>query len=188
MLEDLATHIKKAQDPEISTMSGWLKTWGEKVPAGDMHGLEGMDHSGHPMPGMMSDADMKKLKRLSGSAFDTAFLPMMIEHHNGAIDQAQTEHDKGAYGPAKDFAGSIIDSQSAETEQMKKMLGKWRAGGSAASATLGLDRQASASGRRRGRAERSRHPCRGIEGYLTHQTVYIPSQGTMRSVVSTRQE
>lgn len=129
-VKDLAAQIKKAQDPEISTMSGWLMAWGEKVPSSDMggmdgmQGMEGMDHSGHGMPGMMSDAEMKKLKKLSGSAFDSAFLQMMIEHHNGAIDQAQTERGKGAYGPAKDLAASIIDSQSAEIKQMKQMLGK----------------------------------------------------------------
>lgn len=123
-VKDLATQIKKAQDPEISTMSGWLKTWGEEVPAGDMNGMEGTGHSGsgHDMPGMMSDADMKKLKKLSGSAFDTAFLQMMIDHHNGAVEQAQTELDKGSYGPAKDLATSIVMSQSAEIRQMKKML------------------------------------------------------------------
>jgi uncharacterized protein (DUF305 family) len=123
-VKDLAAKIKKAQGPEITTMSGWLKTWGEKVPAGDMPGMEGMDHSGHNMSGMMSDQDMNKLTKLSGAAFDTAFLQMMVDHHQGAVDMARTEQSKGAYGPAETLAKSIVTSQSAEITQMNKMLGK----------------------------------------------------------------
>ncbi|MET7906597.1 DUF305 domain-containing protein [Streptomyces sp. NPDC005355] len=122
-VRDLASKIKKAQDPEITTMSGWLKAWGEKVPAGNMPSMEGMDHSTHDMPGMMSGGDMAKLKKLSGAKFDTAFLQMMVQHHQGAIKMAKTEQAKGSYGPAKSLAKSIISSQSAEITQMNKMLG-----------------------------------------------------------------
>ena len=55
----LAKDIREAQDPEIRTMSGWLRSWGEKVPAGsphDMHDMKGMKgmHEGRSMPGMMT--------------------------------------------------------------------------------------------------------------------------------------
>ncbi|GHD91008.1 DUF305 domain-containing protein [Streptomyces naganishii] len=126
-VKDLAAKIKQAQDPEINTMSGWLKAWGEKVPGDGGTGMEsmpGMDHSASPMPGMMSDQDMGKLKGLSGDAFDKAFLQMMISHHQGAIEMARTEQAKGAYGPAKAMAKSIVTSQSAEITEMDKMLGK----------------------------------------------------------------
>ncbi|MEV8566364.1 DUF305 domain-containing protein [Streptomyces sp. NPDC051322] len=121
---DLAATIKKAQDPEITTMSGWLKTWGRNVPTGDMPSMSGMAHSGGGMDGMMPEADMTKLEKLSGPAFDTAFLQMMIGHHQGAVDMAKTEQSKGAYGPAETLAKSIIMSQSAEIARMNKMLGK----------------------------------------------------------------
>ncbi|MFF4207989.1 DUF305 domain-containing protein [Streptomyces sp. NPDC001796] len=126
-VKDLAARIRKAQDPEIATMSGWLKAWGEKVPDDSGSGMEsmpGMDHSGSSMPGMMSDGDMKKLQGLSGDAFDKAFLQMMIGHHEGAIAMARTEGAKGAYGPAQTMAKSIVTSQSAEITEMKKMLGE----------------------------------------------------------------
>ena len=32
-VKDLATRIEKAQDPEIRTMSDWLKSWGQTVPS-----------------------------------------------------------------------------------------------------------------------------------------------------------
>lgn len=127
-VKELATQIEKAQGPEITTMSGWLKSWGKMTATGampttkGMKGMEGMDHSGARMPGMMSDADMRKLENLSGPAFDTAFLQMMIDHHRGAIDMARTEQAKGAYGPAKALAKSIVTSQSAEITRMNRML------------------------------------------------------------------
>lgn len=120
----LAAEIKQAQDPEIATMSGWLTGWGEKVPsASDMKGMDGMgDHSAHTMPGMMTDADMGKLEKLSGAAFDTAFLQMMIGHHQGAIEMAKAEQTKGSYGPAKQLAAAIVTAQSTEITRMNQML------------------------------------------------------------------
>ncbi|WP_314612879.1 DUF305 domain-containing protein [Streptomyces stackebrandtii] len=119
----LAEEIKKAQAPEIATMTGWLKAWDEKVPTG-MDGMDGMDHDDSGMPGMMDDQRMDQLRGTSGTGFDTMFLTMMIEHHEGAIEMAQTEKTEGAYGPAKTLADDIITAQTAEIAQMKTMLGK----------------------------------------------------------------
>ncbi|MFF4542516.1 DUF305 domain-containing protein [Streptomyces aureus] len=126
-VKDLADKIERAQDPEINTMSGWLKAWDATVPDADMTGMEsmpGMDHSGSSMPGMMSGDDMAKLKDLSGDAFDKAFLRMMVSHHQGAIAMAKTERAKGAYGPATTMATSIVTSQSSEITGMDKLLGR----------------------------------------------------------------
>ncbi|MFD8735949.1 DUF305 domain-containing protein [Streptomyces sp. NPDC059618] len=126
-VKDLAAKIEQAQDPEIETLSGWLKAWGAKVPDAAMPGMEnmpGMDHSGSSTPGQMSSDDMGRLKGLSGDAFDKAFLQMMTSHHEGAISMARTEQAKGAYGPAMRLATSIVTSQSAEIAGMDKMLGK----------------------------------------------------------------
>jgi uncharacterized protein (DUF305 family) len=49
----LAADVKKAQDPEIATMRGWLSSWGAAPSAGG-----GMDHGS----GMMSSDDMAKLE------------------------------------------------------------------------------------------------------------------------------
>ncbi|MEE1928797.1 DUF305 domain-containing protein [Streptomyces sp. TRM 70351] len=118
-VKTLAADIKKAQDPEIKTLSGWLTSWGEKVPA------EGaMDHSMHGAGGMMTAEDMEKLEKASGTAFDTAFMEMMIKHHEGAVAMAKTEQADGSYTPAKKMAGQIISSQTAEIDKMNKLLGK----------------------------------------------------------------
>jgi uncharacterized protein (DUF305 family) len=130
-VKSLATKIKNAQDPEITTMSGWLRSWGEQVPtdmnsdmSGGMNSMQGMDHSGgSSTPGMMSDQDMAALKAKSGKAFDAAFLTMMTGHHEGAVEMAKTEKKQGAYAPAKTLSDSIITAQTAEISQMHKLLG-----------------------------------------------------------------
>ncbi|WP_030674413.1 DUF305 domain-containing protein [Streptomyces cellulosae] len=125
-VKDLAAKIKGAQDPEIKTMSGWLTAWGEEVPE-DMSSMPGMDHdmSSMPdMPGMMSSEDMGKLDKASGTEFDKMFLEMMVQHHEGAVEMAKTEKAKGEYGPAVKLADDVITAQTAEIQQMNKMLGK----------------------------------------------------------------
>ncbi|TLS41550.1 DUF305 domain-containing protein [Streptomyces montanus] len=124
-VEDLAKKIKGAQDPEIKTMSGWLTSWGEQVP-------EDMSDAGHDMghdmsssmPGMMSGEDMDKLEKASGAEFDKMFLEMMVEHHEGAVEMAKTEKADGTYGPATKLADDVITAQTAEIQQMNKMVGK----------------------------------------------------------------
>ncbi|MER6419724.1 DUF305 domain-containing protein [Streptomyces sp. NPDC001137] len=120
-VKDLAARIEKAQDPEIRTMSGWLRSWGQSVPSA----MPGMDHSAHSgMAGMMDSKDMDELEKASGTEFDTMFLTMMIEHHKGAVQMAGTEKSKGAYAPATTMADAIITGQTAEIKEMNKLLGK----------------------------------------------------------------
>ncbi|MEN8652209.1 DUF305 domain-containing protein [Streptomyces sp. 21So2-11] len=117
-VKKLADEIKKAQDPEIKTLSGWLTSWGEQVPS------EGEGHGGHDMSGMMTAEEMKQLESSSGKAFDTAFLQLMVKHHEGAVTMAKTEQSEGTYQPAKDMAQAIITSQSSEIARMNTLLGK----------------------------------------------------------------
>jgi len=117
-VKDLAARVEKAQGPEITTMTGWLKTWGKEVP----ESMPGMGHSG--MGGMMSEADLGKLGKMSGKDFDTMFLTMMVEHHEGAVEMATTEKAKGAYPAAIALAGDIVTAQNAEITEMKKLLGE----------------------------------------------------------------
>jgi uncharacterized protein (DUF305 family) len=123
-VKDLAARVEKAQGPEITTMTGWLKSWDEKVP----ESMPGMDHSGmdgmEGMAGMMDSADMDKLKKASGKDFDSMFLTMMVEHHEGAVEMATTEKAKGEYKAATAMAGDIVTAQNAEISEMKKLLGE----------------------------------------------------------------
>lgn len=118
---DLANKIKAAQDPEIATMTGWLTAWGQPTaaPDGGGHG------SGHAdMPGMMSDADLAKLKAATGTAFDKQFLTMMIAHHQGAVTMAKEQLQKGSNPEAKTLAQKIITDQENEIAEMNNLLGQ----------------------------------------------------------------
>lgn len=120
-VKDLATTIEAAQQPEIEQMTSWLNAWGEPVEAGSS--MEGMDHSSTSgMSGMMSEEQMTQLQNATGTDFDQMFLQLMIEHHTGAVQMAQTEQQQGSNPQAQELADSIVTSQSAEIEQMKQML------------------------------------------------------------------
>ena len=117
---DLANRIEAAQGPEIETMTGWLEAWGEPLPEDDMggmdHGSGGMDMEG------MSEEDMTALDSSSGAEFDRMFLEMMIPHHQGAVDMAETEIADGSNPDAVDMAREIVESQTAEIEEMQTLL------------------------------------------------------------------
>lgn len=131
-LRKLAEEIRAAQGPEIETMADWLTKWGEDVPStvrdhanaghdmGDMGGMDGMDAS--EMPGMMSDEDMTLLKDASDGDFENMWLTMMIKHHEGAVEMAQTEITDGTYQPAVDTAEQIVEAQQHEIKTMFGMV------------------------------------------------------------------
>lgn len=121
-VKGLATTIQGAQQPEIDIMSGWLKAWGEDVPAD----MSGMDHGSmggdSAMPGMMTDQQMSELTAANGTAFDRMFLQLMTEHHQGAITMSQQQTTAGQNPEAVALATKIITDQSGEIARMRSML------------------------------------------------------------------
>jgi uncharacterized protein (DUF305 family) len=118
-VKTLAEAIRKAQVPEIATMSSWLAAWGQPVPTAGAHGG---GHGG--MPGMMSDDEMRQLQGATGRAFDRMFLEMMIRHHEGAVHMANVEQREGINPDAKALAAQVATSQTAEITQMRGLRGK----------------------------------------------------------------
>ncbi|MEU4478030.1 DUF305 domain-containing protein [Micromonospora sp. NPDC023966] len=140
-LKDLAAKIKAAQDPEITTMKGWLTSWGKPtdlpsnhsmpgMSSGPGHNMPGMSASpGHDMPGMnsempgmMSEQEMADLAAATGTEFDKQFAEMMIGHHNGAVEMAKTEQTSGSNPEAKALAAKIASDQAAEVQTLQKIL------------------------------------------------------------------
>jgi len=119
----LAERISAAQGPEIETMSSWLEAWGEEVPEGAS--MDGMDHSGMEgmgMGGMDTEESMSMLEGVSGAEFDRMFLEMMVEHHQGAVEMAQTQQADGENPQAVELAATIEADQSAEIQEMQDLL------------------------------------------------------------------
>ena len=142
-VKELAARIKAAQGPEIEQMQSWLTAWGAAMStstaASSDDEMGGMDHggmsgtgtegqmsgtasAGMSMPGMMTDEQMQQLTAASGAAFDKMFLEMMIAHHQGAIEMANTELADGSNPDALALAESIKTSQTAEISEMQQLL------------------------------------------------------------------
>ena len=114
---DLATRIAGAQEPEIVTMTGWLAAW-EMPMAMDMS--DGHDMSS--MDGMMTADEMDALAALTGADFDVAWMQMMVEHHEGAISQAETVLSDGSDPEVLALAERIISAQRGEIDEMNALL------------------------------------------------------------------
>ncbi|NHU44914.1 DUF305 domain-containing protein [Rhodococcus sp. A14] len=115
----LAAAIKAAQQPEMDRMTTWLQQWGQPVPTPDMSGMHDMNHGA----GMMSADQMDALTALSGTEFDRQWLTMMIAHHEGAIDMANTELADGENPEARQMATDIVTAQQKEITDMQAALG-----------------------------------------------------------------
>ncbi len=123
----LAKQIKASQNPEIQTMSGWLQSWGQKVPSTDSMsggGHDMTDMGGMMMGGMMTEADMEKLESSSGTAFDRLWMELMIQHHEGAVRMSEDELKDGKNPDVKALAQTIVTSQQAEISTMNSLLSK----------------------------------------------------------------
>ncbi len=126
-VQALTEEIRAAQAPEIEQMTDWLTAWDQEVPEtsrdhANAHG--GGDDSGSmaEMPGMMTEDEMTALEEAPDSEFQTMWLEMMIEHHQGAVEMAGQEQENGRFEDAIALARSIESSQQAEIERMQDLL------------------------------------------------------------------
>jgi len=113
----LAEQIRAAQQPEIETMKGWSRAWGQPEPTG---GGMGDIHAGGA-DGMASEADLEELDRADGELAQKRYLQLMTPHHQGAVEMARAEivdgKDPGAVQPARD----VVTTQEHEIGVMKDL-------------------------------------------------------------------
>ena len=125
-VQQLTDDIRAAQGPEIELMADWLTDWDMPVPetvgvdanAGG-HGDMEMDSD---TPGMMTQEQMNELEAAQGDVFQDMWLEMMIMHHQGAVEMAETEQSEGTFGAAIDLAESIETSQRDEIDVMEQLI------------------------------------------------------------------
>jgi uncharacterized protein (DUF305 family) len=108
-LQTLAQSIISSQSAEIArmrSMAARLRAAGMKaVSLGLTKAQMGMDH------------DMSHL--VGASPFDTAFVDMMIPHHQGAITMSQVVFAKGVSADIRQLAEQITNAQRQQIRQMR---------------------------------------------------------------------
>jgi uncharacterized protein (DUF305 family) len=119
-VKELAGQIEARQTTEITTMSGWLTSWGEPPAAASE--VAGVGDGGPGIPAEMSGAFMAALASASGTTFDRMFLEMMVRNHEGAIELARTERRDGQFGPATQLAAAVEASHTGEVAAMRRLL------------------------------------------------------------------
>lgn len=108
----LAEEIRMAQSPEIEQLTSWLVDWGEPIPE------TVRDHANAHDGG----SDTAGLEALDGDEFQRTWLELMIEHHEGAIEMAESELEQGHFAPAIELADQIATSQDEEIDTMQDLL------------------------------------------------------------------
>jgi predicted outer membrane protein len=74
----------------------------------------------------MSMNDMtSSLESKSGDEFDKAFISLMIDHHQGAIEMANFAKTLAKHNELKKLADDIIVAQTKEIDQMKTWQQQW---------------------------------------------------------------
>ncbi|MCX4852553.1 DUF305 domain-containing protein [Streptomyces canus] len=113
-LKALAERISAAQGPEIAAMRAWLKEYDQPE--------KGDGHTHATMPGMATEAQLKKLRTAKGKAFDELFLTLMITHHEGAITMATDVKGQGNNIRIEEMADDVVAQQTSEINRMRDML------------------------------------------------------------------
>jgi len=130
-IRQLAFDIASTQNNQVGRMEGWLSLWGVPPSGGTTMAWMGGGHEGHSMdmgadgdlmPGMATEAELDHLRTLSGTDLDVEFLRLMIRHHQGGQEMAEYGREHAEVAAVRRLAGTIADTQAAETTTMAKML------------------------------------------------------------------
>lgn len=114
----LANKIDQSQVAEIRIMQEWLRSYGQVAP--DTSSWRTMT-----MAGMLTEAQLAALDAARGVDFDRAFLELMIQHHEGALQMVKDLFATPRAGQEVDvnvFANDVVTVQTAEIGIMRQML------------------------------------------------------------------
>lgn len=75
--------------------------------------------------GMSMDAMTAELTNKSGDEFDQAFLSLMIEHHEGALDMARLIPSRAKHDELKRLGEDIVSAQTREIDMMHEWSNAW---------------------------------------------------------------
>lgn len=111
---ELSRDISEAQRAENKQMAEWLKELGYQRP-----------RDGHRMAGMASQAQMQELRNSEGREFDKLFSELMITHHRGGIQMAQSFSEQGKHTELIEMERQMIEAQQKEIQMMQEWRQNW---------------------------------------------------------------
>lgn len=124
----LAYDIAQTQANQRGMLIGWLDLWElPKVSSDgpmawmDMKGMASGE-DGALMPGMATDAEMKKLGTLDGRPAEVYYLQLMTAHHQGGIHMAEGCVARCSAPVEKRLAQGMVDGQESEIQLMADLL------------------------------------------------------------------
>ncbi|MFE1252149.1 DUF305 domain-containing protein [Streptomyces sp. NPDC058735] len=124
----LAYDIAQTQANQRGMMLGWLDLWGlPKVSSEppmtwmDMGGMASGE-DGALMPGMATDAEMRKLGELNGKRAEIYYLQLMTDHHKGGVHMAEGCAQRCTVEVEKRLARGMVEAQQSEIGLMADLL------------------------------------------------------------------
>lgn len=124
----LAYDIAQTQANQRGMLLGWLDLWklpkvSSNAPMAwmDMGGMASGE-DGALMPGMATNTELEKLKKLSGEQAEIFYLQLMTAHHKGGIHMAEGCVERCRVGVEKDIAQGMVNAQESEIDLMTDML------------------------------------------------------------------
>ncbi|KES07369.1 hypothetical protein BU52_10210 [Streptomyces toyocaensis] len=124
----LAYDIAQTQANQRGMLLGWLDLWElPKVSADPPMTWMGMGDTasgkdGALMPGMATNAEMKRLGSLDGKRAEVFYLQLMTDHHRGGVHMAQGCVRACEVGVEKRLARGMVEAQESEIALMAGML------------------------------------------------------------------
>jgi uncharacterized protein (DUF305 family) len=123
----MAYDIATAQSSEIGMMRSWLREWGVQLSSAEPMAWAGDEHvhgpeDGGRMAGMATDEEMAEFRQLTGREADIMFAELMIAHHIGGIDMAESAVELCEDETVLDAAQRMIAVQQNEIANMEGPL------------------------------------------------------------------
>jgi uncharacterized protein (DUF305 family) len=112
----MALRMEISQRDEIAVMERWLSAHPADGASSHAHGL---------MPGMLTPEQMRALATARGPEFDTLFLELMIQHHEGALTMVRQLFGSSGAGQVSEifqFASEVEADQQMEIDRMQGLL------------------------------------------------------------------
>lgn len=141
-IRTLALDIMLTQQQQLGQMYGWLSAWGQPQNAtgapmqwmdmgasgggaggeGDMGSMGHSPPSSTRMPGMATEAQLRRLARAEGQEAERIYLQLMIPHHEAGVKMAEYALANASVSYVGELAQSIVNAQTAELEVLRSML------------------------------------------------------------------